>query len=319
MFVALGAGGAVAGLFHLVTHAFFKSLLFLGAGVIIHAAHTQDMREMGGLARHMPWTTATLAIGSLALAGIPPLSGFWSKDEILTRLWEGGHYVAFALALAAALVTAFYVTRLWFRTFGGPPQTEGLHEAHRSMVVPMVVLATITAGIGFTSPAFSAFLGHEGHWPALGMALTSTVVGLSGITLGWWVYGRRTVVVNTRSIKQRMGYAYDALVQKLYFDLTYERLIVGPYVALAGLLARFDLSVVDRFVNRVADGWVALSRGSWAFDMRFIDGSVNGIARAVREIGSRARSIESGRVQTYQRLIVAAVVLLMIFVVLKGA
>ncbi len=138
MFIALGAGGLVAGFYHLVTHAFFKSLLFLGAGVIIHAYHTQDMREMGGLARKLPWTTATFTIGSLALAGVFPFSGFWSKDEILTVLWHEDHYVAWAIALAAAFVTAFYVARLWFRVFTGPQQSEGLAEGHMEMIAPMV-------------------------------------------------------------------------------------------------------------------------------------------------------------------------------------
>ena len=130
MFIALGAAGTTAALYHLTTHAFFKSLLFLGAGVIIHATHTQDMREMGGLRKFLPWTTATFTIGSLALAGVFPFSGFWSKDEILTVLWHEGHYVVWAIALSGAFVTAFYVARLWFRVFTGPEQTEHPHEAH---------------------------------------------------------------------------------------------------------------------------------------------------------------------------------------------
>ena len=319
MFVALGAGGAAVSLFHLVTHAFFKSLLFLGAGVIIHAAHTQDMREMGGLARSMPWTTATFTVGSLALAGVFPFSGFWSKDEILTVLWDGHHYVVFFVALAAAFVTAFYVTRLWFRVFAGPPQAEELHEAHRSMLAPMVLLASITTVVGVTSPAFSAFVGHEGHWPDVTMALFGSSVALAGIALGWFVYGRRSVVINTRGLKQRMAYPYQALVQKLYFDLTYEWLIIRPFVALTHVLARFDLGAIDRLVNEAGRAWVSLSLGSSVFDARVIDGSVNGIARSVRGAGARARTLESGRVQTYQRLIVGALLLLMIFVVVKGA
>ncbi len=319
MFVALGAGGAVIGLFHLVTHAFFKSLLFLGAGVIIHAAHTQDMREMGGLSRSMPWTTATFTVGSLALAGVFPFSGFWSKDEILTLLWHEHHYLAFAVALSAAFVTAFYVTRLWLRVFAGPQQAEELHEAHGSMLGPMFVLAAITTVIGFTSPAFSYFLGHKGHWPDVTMALTGSAVGLAGIALGWLVYGRRSAVADTGVIKQRAGYAYQALSQRLYFDVAYEWLFIRPYMALTVMLARFDLRVIDRIVNEAGRAWVVLSHGSWTFDARVIDGSVNGIASGIRSAGRRARSIESGRVQTYQRLILGALVLFMVFVVVKGA
>ena len=131
MFIALGAGSASAAMFHLTTHAFFKSLIFLGAGVIIHAAHTQDMREMGGLARHLPVTTATFTIGSLALAGFPPLSGFFSKDEILALLLHEGHPVFFGIVVLASGITAFYMTRLWFRVFAGPEQTESFTRGTR--------------------------------------------------------------------------------------------------------------------------------------------------------------------------------------------
>jgi NADH-quinone oxidoreductase subunit L len=216
-------------------------------------------------------------------------------------------------------VTAFYVTRLWYRVFAGPPQAEELHEAHRSMLAPMVVLAAITTVIGVSSPAFSHFVGHEGEWPAIGMALTSSAVGLAGIAVGWFVYGRRSVVLNTQTLKQRGRPVYDALTRKLYFDLAYDRLIIQPYIALTRMLAWFDAHVVDRVVNEAGRAWVALSERSWTFDARVIDGSVNGLARIVREVGVRARSLESGRVQSYQRLVLGAVVLLMILVVVKGA
>ncbi len=319
MFVALGAGGLVAGVYHLVTHAFFKSLLFLGAGVIIHAAHTQDMREMGGLAKKMPVTTVTFTIGSLALAGVFPFSGFWSKDEILTVLWNGHHYVVFVLALAAAFVTAVYVARLWFRVFTGPEQTTGLKEAHIEMLVPMSILAAVTAVIGFGSPYFAQFLGHEGEWPAAAIALTSTAVAGLGLALGWWAYGRRSRVLNTRPLKERAGWMYDALVQKLYFDLTYDYFIVRGYDRLAGALAVFDSTVVDGIVNGSAAIWRAASEVGQSIDRVVIDGAVNGVATLVRATGARVRRIQTGRVQTYQGLMLAALVLLMLWFVVKGA
>lgn len=318
MFVALGAGGLVAGMFHLVTHAFFKSLLFLGAGVIIHAAHTQDMREMGGLGKHLKITTVTFTIGSLALAGVFPLSGFWSKDEILTVLLHEGQYVAFALSLLAAFITAYYVARLWFRVFTGPQQTTDLHEAHNEMLVPMGVLAAVTAVIGFGSPAFAAFLGHEGEWPALGMALMSSAVAASGLILGWFVYGRRTKVINTRAIKQRIDYAYGALENKLYLDLTYEYFIVRPYGRLAGWLGGFDGRVIDGAVNGIGRLWRALSSVGWRFDAGVIDGAVNGIGQFVKSAGGRVRRLQVGRVQTYQGLVVGVLVALMLWIVVKG-
>jgi len=319
MFVALGAGGLVAGFYHLVTHAFFKSLLFLGAGVIIHAAHTQDMREMGGLAKKMPVTTVTFTIGSLALAGIFPFSGFWSKDEILTVLWHGEHYIVFALALAAAFVTAVYVARLWFRVFSGPEQTTGLKEAHIEMLVPMGLLAAVTTVIGFGSPYFAEFLGHEGEWPAAAIALTSTSVAGLGLALGWWAYGRRSQVLNTRPLKVRAGWVYDALAQKLYFDLTYDYFIVRGYGRLAEALSGFDRVFVDGIVNGSAAIWRAASEVGQSIDRVVIDGAVNGTATLVRALGARVRRFQTGRVQSYQGLMLAALVMLMLWLIVKGA
>lgn len=318
MFVALGAGGATAAMYHLVTHAFFKSLLFLGAGVIIHAYHTQDMREMGGLRTYLPWTTVTFTVGSLALAGVFPFSGFWSKDEILTVLLHEHHYFAFTVALAAAFVTAFYVARLWFRVFAGPTQAEELHEAHRSMLAPMILLASISATIGFFGPMFGEFLGHEIPWPAAGTAGLSSAVAFSGLALGWWFYGRTRVVVNTRSVKERAGYLYDMLAQKFWFDLTYDRLIVRPFMRLATWLAVFDFTRIDGAVNGAARMWVRVADVSSAFDVRVIDGAVNGLATLTNDAGISARKVQSGRIQTYQRLAIGALVLLLLVIVVKG-
>jgi NADH-quinone oxidoreductase subunit L len=319
MFIALGAGGATAGLYHLVTHAYFKSLLFLGAGVIIHAAHTQDMREMGGLARYLPRTTLAFTAGALALAGVFPFSGFWSKDEILTVLYHEHHHVAFALALFAAFVTAFYVARLWFRVFAGPPQTEGLHEAHAAMLLPMGMLATITAVIGFAGPSIGRFLGHEIPLPELGTALTSTAVAAAGLALGWFVYGRRSKVINTRALKERGQLLYGVLVNKFYLDLTYEHFLVKPYAQAAGALALFDGRVIDGVVNGAGRLWRRLSEGGWSFDASVIDGAVNGTAAIVKEAGASLRTIQTGRVRTYQLLVAGAVVLLVVWVLVKGA
>jgi len=319
MFMALGAASVGAALFHLVTHAFFKSLLFLGAGVIIHSARTQDMREMGGLARYMPVTTATFVIGSAALAGVVPLSGFFSKDEIITVLYANHQYWAVAVLLLASLITAFYVTRLCFRVFTGPAQIENLHEGHLSMVAPMVFLAAVTTVLGFVSPGFAEFLGHEGEWPALSIATMSTVVALAGIGVGWWMYGRTSVVVNTRAYKQRMGIAYGALVQKLYFDTVYEAVFIKPFMLTAEALAWFDRTVIDGVVNLVARGFVLLTSVSWKFDGSVIDGVVNGVGSLSRFAGGRLRRIQTGRLQSYQRLILAAVVVFMLYLVVKGA
>ncbi len=319
MFIALGAGSATAALYHLTTHAYFKSLLFLGAGIIIHVAHTQDMREMGGLARHLPITSTVFGIGSLALAGIFPFSGFWSKDEILYVLWHEHHYLAFAGALFAAFVTAFYVTRLWFRVFSGPEQTEGLHEAHRSMTIPTMILAAITAVLGFFGPALGGFLGHTIPWPSWPMALLSTGVASAGVFVGWMAYGRRTYVLNTNVVKQRASYVYGALVNKFYLDLTYEYFIVRPYGRLAAALGAFDGSVIDGGVNGVGRLWRAGAKLGWSFDTRVIDGAVNGTAVLVRRAGASLRRLQTGRVRSYQLLVIGAVVLATILILVKGA
>jgi NADH-quinone oxidoreductase subunit L len=316
MFVALGAGNAVAALFHLTTHAFFKSLLFLGAGVIIHAAHTQDMRDMGGLRRKIPWTFATFTIGSLALAGIFPISGFWSKDEVLASLVHEHQWIAFAVALFAAGVTAFYVMRLWLRVFWGPTTEDWHREKHPEMVAPMVVLAGITLVIGPFGVALSEFLGHEGHWPEIGLAVGSTAVAVLGLFAGWWVYGKKAV--STESIRDRMGYGYDVLVNKFYFDITYEYVFVRPYQALAAWLARFDLSVIDGVVNGVAAAWRWTCDRSASFDLSVIDGAVNGVAASVKSAGAWARRIEVGNVQVYQRLVLAGLLALLLWTALRG-
>ncbi|MHB1340807.1 MAG: NADH-quinone oxidoreductase subunit L [Coriobacteriia bacterium] len=319
MFVALGAGGLVAGMYHLITHAFFKSLLFLGAGVIIHASHTQDMREMGGLRRFMPVTTVVFGIGSLALAGVPPFSGFWSKDEILTVLYHEHHYLALAISLAAAFVTAFYVARLYFRVFTGPAQQEHLREAHAEMLVPMGALAAITAVIGFAGPALGEFFGHEIPWPDPLVGSISVATAGMGLTLGWWFYGRRRIVVNTRPLKERFSHVYDPLALKLYFDLTYDYFVVKQYGRLADALSVFDRIVVDGVVNGAATAWRALTGIGNAFDRVVIDGAVNGAAAFVRTTGDRVRQIQVGRIQTYQGLMVAVLVLLMLVLIVKGA
>lgn len=319
MFLAIGVGGAVAGMFHLVTHAFFKALLFLGAGVIIHATHTQDMREMGGLARRLRWTSTVFGVGALALAGVFPFSGFWSKDEILNAAWANGHYFVFFVALASAFVTAFYVARLWFRVFAGPEQSEGLHEGEARMLVPMGVLATITTLIGFGAPRFSEFLGHTGHWPDPGIALGSSAVALAGLALGWWVYGRRSTVLNTGILKQRAGLGYTVIVRKFYFDTIYEYLAIRPYLQATEALSRFDRERVDGVVNGVAASWRRLTDAAWTFDTRVIDRLVNDTARAVRVAGANMRRIQAGGVQTYQRYVLGALVLFMLWIVVKGA
>jgi NADH-quinone oxidoreductase subunit L len=219
----------------------------------------------------------------------------------------------------AAFVTAFYVARLWFRVFTGPEQTEGLREGHRSMLLPMGVLGAITAVIGFTGPAIGRFLGHEIPWPEPATAALSTSVAGAGLALGWFVYGRRSRVLNTRVIQERIGFAYDVLVNKLYLDLTYQYFVVRPYAAASQALAVFDGSVIDGVVNGAARAWTRVAEASRTFDVTVVDGLVNGAAVVVKEAGATLRRIQTGRVRAYQMLVVGAVVALVVWVLVKGA
>jgi len=316
MFIALGTGSEIAALFHLTTHAYFKSLLFLGAGTIIHATHTQDIREMGGLRKTMPWTTGVFVVGALALSGVFPFSGFWSKDDILMALWSSPHWyahVSFAVALLVAGMTAFYMTRLCVRVFLGPEQAHA-HEGHVGMIAPMAVLAAISTVIGFASPAFSRFLGETKGWPNLGMAAAGTLVALSGIGVGVWVFGMGKV--DTEAAKKRFARTYRVLKAKFYFDALYERVFVGGYVALADRLSRFDASVIDGAVNGVATLWGATSQVAWTADIKIVDGAVNGLGRFVSKAGTRLRGLQAGEVQGYQRLAYGSLLILLVSSVL---
>jgi len=295
MFMALGAGSIVAALFHLVTHAFFKSLLFLGAGSIIHATDTQDMREMGGLRKVMPFTWGFFTIGSLALAGVVPLSGFFSKDEIVLSLQHAGQGWAVALLFVASLLTAFYMTRLYARVFEGPSKIAHAHESGRLMLAPMGLLVFATLVLGWMAPLFARFLGHEAESLPLAVALTSTVIAAAGIGLGWFMFHLRGV--DTEVLKARSPLVYAAFARKFYFDAFYDAVFIRPF----GVGAR----------------------GLWAFDRRAIDGVVNGLASLARGTGQRLRRLQTGRLQSYQRLVLSAVVILMacvmIYVAMTGA
>jgi NADH-quinone oxidoreductase subunit L len=275
MMLALGVGGAgyTAGLFHLTTHASFKTLLFLGAGSVIHAMHTNDIRSMGGLTRRMPVTTITFAVAVLAIAGIFPLSGFWSKDEILEAVRGGGHTVLFAAALGTVFLTATYMSRLFFLAFGGAsrasepepgaahgpgaaPGPAHPHESPAVMTVPMIVLAVLAAGLGAIGiprlgGTLHAFL-DPASAPAsldLGMALLSTGLAVAGLLAGWGA--ARSAARSTAGPARAPGFLYRLLANKFYIDELYGLLVRGILYAITGGVAWFDRHVVDGAVNLV--------------------------------------------------------------------
>ena len=322
MFLAIGVGAPVVAMFHLFNHAFFKCLLFLGAGSVHHSVHTFDMRHMGGLRAWMPITYAATMLGGLSLAGVFPFSGFWSKDEVLTVARSGEHaangFVAqlvFWLALAAAFMTAFYVFRLIVMTFHGQfrggidavPEDERIpdeahHHVHRAespweMTVPMVVLAAfaVLSGAVFNAvssigpiPAhwFSHFLGEESPAFEPVIATASMALAVAGIVLAVLVYG--TKVISFDRFPQPWHSARRVLEERYYMDHLYEKVIVRR--------------VLYRGVFQFAD---------WA-DRRIVDGFVDMVGWVGRNGGRALAQLQTGQVQTYGVGVSAGIVALLI-------
>ena len=311
MFVGVGVGAYAAGIFHLVTHAFFKALLFLGAGSVIHGlSGEQDLRKMGGLAPRMMTTTVTFLVGAFGLAGVPPLAGFFSKDEILGAVFHGHHYLLWALLMAGAFMTAFYTFRLVFLAFFGGPRmpkevAHHIHESPAVMTVPLIVLAvlTVVAGLAVGIPssqgtAFSHFLSpvlplDEAEHSA-GVAFTllvlSAVVAIAGVALAWMVYGRTPV--RAASIGVARNPLHKLLIQKYYVDEIYDALFVKPIYHLSLWFARvFDPGFIDGIVNGVATmvaGWaLGLRRVQTGFVMNYALGILLGAVAVVAYLLAR--------------------------------
>ncbi|MHB0885375.1 MAG: NADH-quinone oxidoreductase subunit L [Bacillota bacterium] len=326
MMVGLGVGGYTAGVFHLTTHAFFKALLFLGSGSVIHALHTQEMHEMGGLVKKMPVTAWTFIIGTAALAGIPPFAGFWSKDEILLSAY---HYnpIIFGLTLFAAFLTAYYMTRAVILTFFGKPRDhhkyEHAHESPANMTGPLVVLASLAVVAGLPgSPLMGNWFGkfiHFGEHEAEAVpAVMAMAIGaaLLGILVGYVVYG--TKLVNRRKAIAMTKPVYSFLKHKMYFDELYAYTVIGGTQGLSAIAGWVDKNIVDGIVNAV--GWVGAQLGNisgW-FDLAAVDGAVNGVAALVSGAGRRLRKWQTGYVQSYALTFFATVIIGVIIYELIG-
>jgi len=316
MIMALGLGAMTAGIFHLMTHAFFKALLFLGAGSVIHASHTQDIREMGGFGDKMKITATTFIIGSLSLAGIFPLSGFWSKDEIVAA--THGMPIFMIVTLAVAFMTAFYMTRLCFMTFFGKPRVkeyyDHCHESPKSMTVPLMILAFLAIFAGWVGmPWLPKGIGsfvyhhhpHHGHADYL-LMIVSTLVAVSGIVFGYLMYGKG--VISPQKMGERFRPIYNLLYNKYYFDEIYDAVIIKPLLAFCRFMWKFDASVIDGVVNFIGRFTLFLSWIHDLFDKYIVDGLVNGAGYSIWGIGSVIRQAQTGRVQTYALVIFGGVV-----------
>lgn len=267
MMMAMGIGAQIAGMFHLTTHAFFKALLFLGAGSVIHAISKQDIQEMGGLGKKMKITAWTFGIGALALSGIFPLAGFWSKDAILTEAYDA-NMIYFAVGLIAAFFTAFYMARLFFLVFAGKPRSSyNGHEPHESpavMTIPLIILAVFSVIAGFVFTPFNPWFGEwltgaavaeHTNWTVI---ILSNVVGLAGIGLGWLIYGRKSIAQD--AVSARAPWLHKLVQNKYYIDEIYHYGIVIPLKAIGDFLTLFDRYVVDGVVKLTAGTMFAVGR-----------------------------------------------------------
>jgi proton-translocating NADH-quinone oxidoreductase chain L len=308
MVMAVGAGFAMVGLFHLFTHAFFKALLFLAAGSVIHAVGTQDLFKMGGLRKPMRLTAAAFAIGGLALAGIPPFAGFWSKDDILSAVYSqlGSHpdyWPFFLLAFAAVFLTAYYIFRAWFLAFSGDhPRDPSLPHAHEGpwvMQVPLVILSALALGAGLLIfvPGFQGLLlsgaGATGIPPVYGttdlvLSAASVALGLGGIGLAWRLWGNgRVFALSEASAVQPVR---RLLLNRYYFKIGYD------WIGQKGVYS----------VARAAD----------FFDRYVIDGTVHGFERAFAALSNRLRRIQSGVVSDYAAYVVAGLIALFVLLLI---
>ena len=325
MVMALGVGAWTAGIFHLFTHAFFKALLFLGAGSVSHAVHSFDMKkDMGGLRKHMPVTFWTFIIGSVALAGIPPLAGFWSKDEILLGASRNGYPVMVAMGFIGAFMTAAYMTRCCYLTFFGHYRGHGQpHESPPAITVPLGILAVFSVLAGLlNAPGISLFrkwtttdVVERAHVPehafAVGPAALSVLVALIGIGVAYAYWFRdegRPRVVERSSVGRG---AYRFAVRKYYLDDVYTGGIVGSVKGpIAAGMYWFDQHVIDATV----DGVATVSRAVAGFvydviDQKIVDGLVNATGATAEGGGGLLRIIQTGRVQQYAAILFGAVVI----------
>jgi NADH-quinone oxidoreductase subunit L len=319
MFVAAGVGAFSAGIFHLVTHAFFKALLFLGAGSVIHAmGGEQDLTRMGGLRKFTPTTHATMLVAALAISGIFPFAGFFSKDEILWSAWAGGHAAVWGVGLVTAGLTAFYMFRLIFLAFYGSERfTEEtrhhLHESPPSMTLPLVGLAVLSAVGGFIGlPAwmnlgpnrFERFLepsleyawrgehAELAHSLEAGFAVISVAVALAGILIARRFYVRNPEL--PEGLARRVSGVYRLLLNKYYVDEAYDALIVHP---------------------TAAGSRTVLWRG---MDVGIVDGAVNGAARLIQGMASLLKNMQNGLIRSYAAWILAGVVAVLLYITLLG-
>jgi NADH-quinone oxidoreductase subunit L len=329
MVMGLGVGAWVGAVFHLFTHAFFKALLFLGAGSVSHSGshHSFDMKkDMGGLRKYMPITFWTFMIGSVALAGIFPFAGFWSKDEILVTAGASQFEWFVIVGLVGAFLTAAYMTRCVYLTFFGEYRGHGQpHESERAITIPLIVLAVFSVLAGFLNAAplgiekFKEWVDPTFVFPELVhadfdyvLAPLSVFIAVLGIGIAAYFWFQKEELGPLRGLTQRNKLAnagYTFLENKYYIDYLYEDVIVA---SIKGPIARgvywFNQNVIDKIVNAFGVGAQLLGRFIYnTIDQKGIDRAYDGVAEATGDTGGLLRYLQSGRVQRYALLLFGAV------------
>ncbi len=344
MVTAMGVGAVSAGVFHLATHAFFKALLFLGSGSVILALHhEQDMTKMGGLKKYLPTTCWTMWVGTLAIAGVPGLAGFFSKDEILWRAYSlpQGHFIIWFLGVLVAGMTAFYMFRMMFLTFHGKEQHASdsghhPHESPRVMIVPLMILAVGSILVGylglpawlgpnlleeFLEPAFHTAYrpldeGHHSHSLEILLTVVSVAVAGLGIFLAYFFFLAQPS--RTDQLRERFQTLYRWVYNKYYVDELYDTLIVNRCKNLGSGLSIFDHYVVDGIINGSAALTRFTARTSGLVDTHIVDRLVNLVAEIVEYFSSVFRRIQTGLVQRYFLAFVLGVIFVIGFYLYSG-
>ena len=333
MFLGCGIGAYTAAVFHVMTHAFFKALLFLSAGSVIHAlSGEQDIRKMGGLSKKIPWTYRLFLIGTVAIAGLPPLAGFWSKDEIMGHAFVNHHYLYYTMAAVGAFLTSFYMFRLTYLTFYGPSRMdhhteEHVHESSMVMVGPLMALGVLSVlgGLilgfppehgwlhGFLAPVAAVAGEHEASaalvLPLMGVA---TGIALLGWGLAHFLYSASPATADSWST--RFSGAYTTLLNKYYVDELYDVLFVEPTKRLGEWLDWFDRTVIDGLVRGVAQLADWGSAGSTWIEKYVVYAGLNVIGLGNHLAARQGRKLQSGMVHHYAALIIAGLFLLALVV-----
>ena len=310
--------GYYAGTFHLMTHAFFKGLLFLGAGSIIHAVHSNDIHDMGGLLKKLPITAPAFMIASLSISGFPLTAGFFSKDEIIAT--THGHPIFQILTLLIAFMTAFYMWRLCFLIFFGKPRDEQrfetAHESPRNMTYPLAFLAILAVVAGWVGiPAlkhgFASYVyqGIEPYHPHADWwnYIISTIIGLSGIGLAYLMYIKK--VISPDAIASKFKPVYKLFWNKWYFDEFYHVAVLNPILTFGRWMWSFDANIIDGAVNGTAALTMWWSDIKQWFDTWIVDGAVNGAGWIVRTWGELLKYLQTGKMQFYGLFISFSVVI----------